>query len=538
MTTSALSAISGGVDITFPIDWETDIEAWGEQMQLYLDYIDGKHRLEMTQEVADLLMIEKVDGERFVVNYSELIMQKLADRLKVTSIKALPVFVDDDDDDDGSDSEKEAATKTAEKLTKWADRFRQKVRFDGLQIDNHESAISTGDSFVMIDSAPLANGEEFPAMTVEPAFNGSTGIVPIYDLTQQHMLAVAKIWEHDERKRTTVEDGDDLITSEFRVNIYYPDRVEKFVTDDGNLKKFVEAIKKPDGTINNTNTHPWVDSENKPLGIPFVHFKHNGRSGKWNGKSGIKSVIPLNDVLNRSTMNMTLITNLTAAQIRYIIGANVPAGKITPGMWVKIMEDGVPIDVHMPEVGTFEIGEITPVIEECLYTVDQMANITDTPLPGTMGSSIASGESLKQREVGFTARAEKLQTKFGNKWEDVIDLAYRVQAALGNKKPPKGADGWETIWKPAEVRNDTEVVNNANAIVDHIDRRTYLETIAPVYSWDAARIDEILKRQSEEVEESNGSPFPRTDANSFADALRGGGENLSPLERTAEALGG
>lgn len=506
MTLDVLNAITETVEASFTSDWEDDRLEWGERVQLYRDYIDGQHRLEMTQAVADLLMIDKDDGERFTVNYSKLVMQKLADRLKVTGIKG-----------------------STDALTEWADKLRKKARFDGLQIDTHEDTISSGDNFVMIDSAPLADGQEFPAMVVEPAYNGNVGIVPIYDLTQMHMLAVVKIWEHDEQTTKKVNDGDDILITEYRVNVYYPDRIEKYVTNDGKLDEFPEDVEMPNGTIENTHVHAWVAPDGTPLGIPFVHFKHDSRSGKWNGESGIKSTISLNDVLNRATMSMTLIAELTAAMIRYIIGAKAPDGKVTPGMWVGIMEDGVPLDIQMPKVGTFEIGIVTPIVEESRYVIDQIANVTDTPLPGTMGSSVASGESLKQREIGFTARVEKLQTKFGNNWEDVIDIAYRVQAALGKSKPPAGADGWETIWKPAEVRNDVEVVENANKIVDHIDRRTYLETIAPVYGWDAERIDQILERQKEEEADSIAATFPRIEGNSFGGAL-----NQTPL--TSEAL--
>lgn len=503
MSTTVLELIVKQVDTSFVSDWVDDRQLWGERVQLYRDYVDGKHRLEMTQEQADLLMILKDEGERFAINYCRLVMQKKADRLKVVSIKGIAAESEDESEDAA-----EMTKSASEALTLWSDRFRRKARFDGLQIDTHEDTITSGDCFVMIDPAPLSQDEEFPALIVEAAYNGNDGIIPIYDLTQKKLIAVAKVWESDTAEKTTGE-GEKAVTTiitVFRINIYYPDRVEKFVTDDEKLKPFVEG----EATGDDAHIFPWVHPATKqPLGIPFVHFKHDGRSGKWNGESGIKAAIPPNDVLNRSAMNMTLMTNLTAAMIRYIIGADTPNEKITPGMWVGIMKDGVPEGMQMPEVGTFDIGSIGPVIEEAEFSIEQISNVTDTPLPGTMGSSVASGESLKQREIGFTAQIEKLQTKWGNNWEDVIDIVYRVTMALGKKKPPKGADGWESIWKPAEIRNDTEVIENALKIAPVVDRRTVLDQIAPVYDdWDAKRIDTILERLAEETASSNGSRPP------------------------------
>lgn len=536
MSETVLNAIVNRVDVSFPGDWIDSRQQWGELIQMFRDYVDGDHRLEMTQEVADLLMIEKDsknekgEGERFTFNYCELVMQRLADRLKVVSINGVAAAPDEE-----SEMAVAAAEKTAKSLTRWADRFRRQARFDGKQIDIHEDTITSGDNFVMIDSAPLKDGAEFPAMIVEPAYNGETGIIPIYDLTQQHMLAVAKVWESHTREKTSGQGAQQttVTLTEFRVNIYYPDRVERFVTDDGALKPFTDGAEG-----DNAHITPWVDPANgQPLGVPFVHFKNGGRSGKWNGKSGIKAAIPANDVLNRAAMNMTLITNLTGAPIRYIIGGKPPRGKVTPGMFLTV-GDGKPIsrEDHMPQVGTFEIGQITPVIEEANFSIEQIANITDTPLPNIMGSSASSGESLKQREIGFTARAERLQTKLGNKWEDVIDVVYRVQTALGTIKPPEGADGWETIWKPAEVRNDTEVVDNALKIAPVIDRRTVLKEVAPVYGWDEKRIDTILEALAQETEQSNGTqPPPPITRDSFAGVLDGG---LDAITAAAAATGG
>ena len=206
-------------------------------------------------------------------------------------------------------------------------------------------------------------------------------------------------------------------------------------------------------------------------------------------------------------------------------------------MIIGIMEGGVSKDDHMPQVGTFKIGEVTPIVDESTYLIEQIGAVTETPLPGTMGSSVSSGEALKQREIGFTARVKKLQTKFGNNWEDVIDISYKVQMAFGKAgKPPEGANGWETVWMPAEIRNDTEVVDNALKIAPIVDSRTVLEEIATVYKWDAVRINLILERLAEQTADQNGTqPFNRITPEGFAETLDGG---LDAVTAAALATGG
>ena len=115
--------------------------------------------------------------------------------------------------------------------------------------------------------------------------------------------------------------------------------------------------------------------------------------------------------------------------------------------------------------------------------------------------------------------------------DDDIELSPELTA--------DGVDGWETIWKPAEVRNDTEVINNANSIADRISQRTYFEMIAPVVGWKEEDIERELERKRKETESQNGTGLPPAiTANSFAGTLSNSGDGVSPLAAAAAATEG
>ena len=69
-------------------------------------------------------------------------------------------------------------------------------------------------------------------------------------------------------------------------------------------------------------------------------------------------------------------------------------------------------------------------------------------------------------------------------------MAYAVQSAYGSVSAK--IESATCRWTPAEVRNETEVIDNALKLADYIDECTLLEEIATVKGWDAEKIDLIL----------------------------------------------
>lgn len=337
-------------------------------------------------------------------------------------------------------------------------------RFDGLQMDVHEATIRDGDAFVMVSYDNVA---QQPVLVLEEAYNGECGIIPIYDRMNRHIVAAAKIW---------------LEGSSQRMNLYFEDRVQKYVYD-----KALQPLE----------TVEWTLPGGEPVGLPIVHFKNRARSQrKANGSSELSAAIPLQDALNRTLVSMVMTAELSAFQIRVAKGFNPPPN-LSPGMWIIIGgEEGIGKD-QVADAFTLEQAQLVPFISQANFLIDQIGNITRTPLPLSMGGDTQSGEALKQREVGLLGKVERAQVKMGNAWEDVIGLAHRVQQAFGTKQPP-AAGRWACKWQAAQLRNDAEVIANALAVRDAVGEKEFLRLIAPVFDYDTDKIEALMLEKDEE----------------------------------------
>src|SRR5690606_31008791 len=65
---------------------------------------------------------------------------------------------------------------------------------------------------------------------------------------------------------------------------------------------------------------PWTFALNVPDTVPVFHVANNGRTGEY-GRSEIEPVIPLQDALNKTLMDMLIAMEFAAYPQRYIIGA-------------------------------------------------------------------------------------------------------------------------------------------------------------------------------------------------------------------------
>jgi hypothetical protein len=194
---------------------------------------------------------------------------------------------------------------------------------------------------------------------------------------------------------------------------------------------------------------------------------------------------------------MVMAAELTAFAIRWAKGF-VPPADLTPGMWVKIAENGMTKE-DVAELGVMQQGEIVPFIQQAQWLTSEIGKITRTPAPEFMGGDTASGEALKQREIGLIGKVQRFQTKAGNAYEDWLGLAHRIQRAYGNEQPP-AYTRFYCRWKDAELRNDQVVVQNVMAVADRIGERETLRQLAPVFGWDEQKIETLLAEKQADTQ--------------------------------------
>jgi hypothetical protein len=453
--------------------WAADQQRLGEKIALFRRYADGDHRANLTLGMRRLLRISDTGSlNEFNCNYMDVIIQTMADRLELTAIEA---------------DNQAANAPIAELLAA--------NRLDGMQTDLHEAAIRDGHSYGHVYWDKDARRVR---LAHEPAYDGVSGVISIHHNPDSVEPDIAlKIW------RGSVESLGDT----FYVTVYYPGHIEKYLSRNGSAleKRLVEGEPWP---------APWTLPGGEPIGVPFARFRNRGTLGSEYGLSEIENAIPLQDALNRTLYSMVMAAELTAFQIRWAKGFSPPPD-LTPGMWVVMSPESPLRSDEEVDLGVMEQGEIVPFIAQAQWLTGEIGKITRTPAPEFMGSDTASGEALKQREIGLLGKVRRFQVKAGNAWEDWVVLAHRVQRAFGKETPPQYQRLYAR-WRDAELRNDKEIIENVLAVADRIGEYETLRQLAGVFGWDESKIGELLaEKQQDRLAGLSLLPLPGFSAATF-----------------------
>lgn len=439
------------------VEWAQVAVMRGELVRLYRRYYEGEHRLKLTDNMRRMMQIEQERMDRYNVNYCEMVVDTIGDRLNVETV---------------------APTGGSDEARGWAQGILDGARFDGLQIDVHEAVLRDGVAYVMVEYDNEAGGVRF---TLERAFDGVWGVVPVWDSSGREMVAAVKIWEE--------ADGDTT-----RGNIYYPNSLQKYRFDGGGLTLIEEVA-------------------TEGLGLPLVRF---ASKGGIRGRSELVNVIPLQDSLNRTLTSMVMSAELTAFSILFAKGFKPPTS-ITPGMIMHAAitdADGnalVPTNeeearaysaminaYHLERIGG---GSLAELIGQADWLIEQIGAVSNTPMAGEGGAG-ESGEALKMREAKLLGKVRRAHTIMGNAWEDVMALAHRATSLYGMARPP-AVEGWQCRWLSAEVRADEEVRALAKLLHEWGYAREALRLVgqSSLVSYDEADIERLIaeKRRDDEA---------------------------------------
>jgi hypothetical protein len=429
--------------------WADDIKAWGEDVALARQYYRGDHRTFLTQEMKDILRSQ----EGFRDNYCELVINTMVDRLSVRGVA----------------TEDEAAND-------WAQGVMRTSRFDALQLDVHQAVVRDGDAFVMV-----GYDEDAQAVSLhfEEAWDNVEGVIPVYDRMRKHLVAAVKVWYETDYRR---------------VNVYYPDRVSKYmvqetdVGDNDSAEGYNLVPYEVDG-------EPQIDLAWAVGAIPLIHYKNRAGARTVYGVSELRSAIPLQDVLNRVLVSMVTTGEMSAFPIRYALGMGVPA-KLSPGMWIESPDPLV--EGERIELGTMEQANMDTFIQQAAFVIDQIGTVTLTPLPQLMGGAGDSGEALKERQTGLTGKVERAQVRLGNAWEDLMALAALTHNTYTASGRVDEAASWAVRWKDAQQRNHAEMLAFAKDLREAGYEREYLRTVGAVMGWDEDKIDQLEREKREQ----------------------------------------
>lgn len=245
-----------------------------------------------------------------------------------------------------------------------------------------------------------------------------------------------------------------------RLNLYFPDRIEKYISDDdSDSGKYLpyegDADEIGAGYLGLAGISWWTDTRTKggkPLGIPIVHFKHNDKGDSY-GTSHLADVLPIQDAVDKALIDLLGAMDTDAFDILAGYGTDLWASiKVGPGAIAAVSK--TPQEAKLERINGGD--STTKLLAGYSALVMEIARISGTPLSYFQISGQVSAEgTLKQQEIALVSQVKKTQTDFGNSWESVFSIARRLENAFGEGGMDEDED-IETVWEQAESRNDME----------------------------------------------------------------------------------
>lgn len=245
----------------------------------------------------------------------------------------------------------------------------------------------------------------------------------------------------------------DRATGELHATLYYADRLEKFRRDTA-PSAMVPLAWVPRLVLG----EPWPLPHD--LGeVPVVAFP-NDPDIDGEGTSEIKSVIPLQNALNKLLVDMLVSSEYGAFRQRWVTGMEIPTdpetGKPVEPFKAAVDRLWMAADAGA-KMGEFEQTDLSNYTKAIELLIQHIASTTRTPPHYLLGQSgsFPSGESIKSTETGLVAKARRRMRDWGESWEQVMRLGLR---ATGNASAGLFAAA-ETKWKDPEVRTESEHVD-------------------------------------------------------------------------------
>ena len=453
--------------------WKATITRKGARVALYREYEIGDHRADITDQMRKMLRLPTGDDEltEFNDNYMEVVIDKEASRLFVSSIT-------------GEDADQE-----------WIEDTLERNRFVSEQGQWYRGAIRDGDAYVMVDLN--ANWVSVPA------YDGFSGLVVVHSGNTGKAEWACKLWSE------TSSEDDENTNVQMNVVVYQAGGITFYTGEEGS-----SAL---------------TEVENKPYlaeNLPIVSFVNKKDTHTDSGRSELRPAIPLQDVLNRELHSLVMASELAAFGIKWSKGMEIDLDGIVPGGIINLVIKDAGGNVMNEltdkqieflgnvEVGQFEATDITQYLEVIDKIVQQIGQVTQTPIRGVTSSGQISGAALKQLEIGLLGKVQRFQWQNTSAFGDLLELTAEIQNAYNTGEgsaPDIGAI--KVVWKDAEILD----VNERIAALKDLRKDSpglftddfYIEQVGSLLNLSQADIN----KQKEETAKQQGS---------FFDALTGG----------------
>jgi hypothetical protein len=323
-------------------------------------------------------------------------------------------------------------------------------QMNDLQIDAdeiHRRALVFGDCYAIVWTDVTGN------ITVD--YNSPLTTIMIYDdENPRNKRFAAKLWQS--------EDPMDYTKKTSHLNMYYPDRIEKYAMPG-------EIV-----NINSEGGFILVDVVENPWGeVPVFHF----RTSKQYGRPEHADAYGPQDAINKMIVTHMTTVDYQGAPQRYALSGNGNSAEFedfdetaTDTENLGALKNG-PGELWYLK-GVSKVGEFSPAdhkvfTEPVTDFVRSMAAITNTPLHYfEKTGNVPSGESLRTAEAPLMKKVQDRQITFGSTWADMFRFILRidspaepnVQVKWKDLESMDSLDAWEVAVKKRVVGVSLEQV--------------------------------------------------------------------------------
>lgn len=331
--------------------------------------------------------------------------------------------------------------KTVDPLGEAAQNLWDRNRMDERSLDVHTEALRCGDAYVIVWPDEDMNAGIW--------FNEAAYIEVQYDPNRQgELLRGSKLWFDD-------------VEEVWYLNLYLRNMIEKYHSKGKNVPTKPEGWQQRAEIVNN----PY-------LRVPIFHFANQATCR--HGESELRDIIPIQDGLNKSVMDMLIAMEFASFKQRYIIGMEVDVDEATgePGQG-SAKNYGVDRMMAIPDpeakVGQFDATDLDQFLRVTDKFWASVARVSGTPLHYFYITSgdFPSGEAIKSAEARFVTRIEDRQKGFSPTWSDAMLFALDIEGKLADVPTDRmGRKDFKAVtlspqWKDAAPRTESELADTA-----------------------------------------------------------------------------